>query len=498
MGIVRRQSIINLGVNGFGAALGLFNKIFLMVWWLDFSQIGLIELLISYMVLGAQFSQIGAPRIVIRFLPYFDLDDDRRRAFYNFVFLIFVVGIGLAFLLFNLIMPWVVEKGMSKSPLFSEHYLYIFPLLVAFAGYNCLSAFYNVKLNSVLPVFLHQVVWRLSITVLLVLHYLEVLTFDQFLIGFVASHFIMPVVLLWKLEGRVKGIWDGKFPVLKGRIRKILLNFGSYSALSGISHLLLTKMDIIMVGWLLGESEAAPYGIGFALAIYVGLIGKSSLGISLGLVSTHMKNKAYDKVDQLYKKHSLNNLLGSFLLLILLWAGIESLVEYEPDKYGPAKWVGIWLGVSALINTSVYLCRPILSNSTQFRLDLILGFLMIFVGIFFNLWLIPIYGVTGAAIATCCVFIIVNIVGMIILWAKFKIQPFTVATLKTVILGLAVLGLSLIVPRLEQPFVDLIVRSFCVLVVYGGLVYALGISPDLNQLIKSQYQKVSRTLLSKK
>ncbi|MCB0852400.1 MAG: hypothetical protein KDD63_09270, partial [Bacteroidetes bacterium] len=100
MGIIQRQATWNALNSYAGVVLGLVNKLIFFNFWLTKAQFGLVELLITFMVLGAELSNLGVTKIVIRFFPFFQDHKERSGKFIFFVAVYSVFG----FLLVTLIL----------------------------------------------------------------------------------------------------------------------------------------------------------------------------------------------------------------------------------------------------------------------------------------------------------------------------------------------------------------------------------------------------------
>ncbi|MEL7338867.1 MAG: hypothetical protein AAGM67_00170, partial [Bacteroidota bacterium] len=66
MGVVGKQGILNSITNYVGVILGFVNKTLLFPAILLREEVGLIELLLAGMVLGAEISQFGVTKLILR------------------------------------------------------------------------------------------------------------------------------------------------------------------------------------------------------------------------------------------------------------------------------------------------------------------------------------------------------------------------------------------------------------------------------------------------
>jgi hypothetical protein len=93
------------------------------------------------------------------------------------------------------------------------------------------------------------------------------------------------------------------------------------------------------------------------------------------------------------------------------------------------------------------------------------------------------YGITGTAFANLVSIIIYNGIRIIFLWRKFRLFPFTVHSLYTLLWAAACFAICYFAFASLSGWAAMIVRSFSFLVLYGtGSVY-LKLSPDLQPVV---------------
>jgi O-antigen/teichoic acid export membrane protein len=133
--------------------------------------------------------------------------------------------------------------------------------------------------------------------------------------------------------------------------------------------------------------------------------------------------------------------------------------------------------------------NAILYNSDYYRLTIVLGLFLAVLTIVMNLWLIPVYGIDGAAIATVVSLFLYSVAKIVVVQWKFHMHPFTVATLKTVVL-ISVLGMAFFFWNFSfHPLVNILLQSGFVSGIYLTVVYKWKLSPDINGLIDKYAKK---------
>ena len=134
----------------------------------------------------------------------------------------------------------------------------------------------------------------------------------------------------------------------------------------------------------------------------------------------------------------------------------------------------------------------IITNSKYFRWNIFLMPFLAIIAIITNSILIPIYGITGAALATLISICSYNLIRFMLVAIKLKIQPFSLNTLKVVFsLGL-VYGINLLIPTFDHFLVDIAVKSSIILATYAFLILTLKPSENISELFESFKERVTK------
>ena len=132
----------------------------------------------------------------------------------------------------------------------------------------------------------------------------------------------------------------------------------------------------------------------------------------------------------------------------------------------------------------------ILFNSRYYRLIVLLGLLLIISTVLLNIFLIPLYGINGAAIASFITIIIYNSIKLYIVQIKFNINPFSINSIKSILL---ILLICLIFNYLKLPFsspiVNILIKTIIISIPYIIIAYKLKLSSDINKFIEKITQK---------
>ena len=490
MGLVRRQSILNTFYSYAGVGLGLVNKLMLFNVWLTKAEFGLVELLITFMVLGSELSQLGVSKVILRFFPYFHRQGaEREGQFVFFTLLYAVVGYLLLALLLWLGRPFIVAQYAVNAPLFAGHYSYVFPVILAYTAYRVLASLAQAHLRSVMATLSWNLVVRVVQALLVLAYHFGEWSFTAFMYGIVFS-FCLPAVLTG-----VDLLWHGGMKLSLGlgairrRTRRVLLTYGLFSSLGEMTAMMVNKVDILMLGWLVGEEMVATYAIAFYITSLIQMPARALRSITIPLIAGHMKHKRMDEIQVLYQKSGITSLVAGGLVLVGIWVNLDPLFALTP-KHAEGYYAVVFLGIGSIFNIMTGLHRAILVNSRYYRLDLYMNLLLLALAVGTNYWLIPPYGAAGASVATAISLLLYNGAGCLFVWWRFGMHPFSRQTLLALALGGGVLLVGLALPSLGHPLADIALRSAVVLGLYVPLALWGRLSPDFNDLARMLLRKV--------
>tara|TARA_R110002033_G_scaffold1316_1_gene12007 strand:- start:796 stop:1164 length:369 start_codon:yes stop_codon:yes gene_type:complete len=116
-------------------------------------------------------------------------------------------------------------------------------------------------------------------------------------------------------------------------------------------------------------------------------------------------------------------------------------------------------------------------------MGLVFGVLLVGTTIILNVIFIPIYGINGAAYATFIAIVLYNLSKILFVQYAFKMNPFTIETVKVAIL---IVCCVLLFYFWEFPFnsvINIALKTVTVTVSYGLMVYGLNLSEDISSII---------------
>lgn len=283
-----------------------------------------------------------------------------------------------------------------------------------------------------------------------------------------------------------------QFKFLTKPLLKEMGLFMLYMIVAGSGSSIASRIDIYMISTKISLSDTGIFTIAFFIGSFIEMPSRSVFQISAPIAAEALKEKNMEMVEQLYKKVSLNQLLIGGFLFVLIWANVDNIFHIMPhgDIYSKGKYVIFLIGLSKVFDAVTGINAAILSYSKYYFYTLYFIFLLAGLAILNNLLFIPLFGITGAAMATAVSLFLYNSLLVWFVWLKMKIHPFNGQTLKAIFILVCLMLLNVVLYRFSNPYMDGIIRSVCISIVFTVTVISLKISDDLNKTVFALMKKL--------
>ncbi len=492
MGIVVRQSLkASLG-SYIGVGIGIINQMYVSTKYLSVEQLALSRLLFENSLLFSAFAHLGTPFIADKFFSLFRDEKEEHNGILPFLLFLPFIGSLLFAMIYLLCSDAIKAYYAEQSPMILQYHILVIPLTIFWIYISVLESYCRNNSRIAIPGFIREVYLRLANVVLILIFGFGWLSFDMLLYLMVGSYGLAVVfigIYIFHL-----GKWYWRFPsrnILNRTLLKQILGYGSFTLLGGIGVNLMLFIDRSMLA---GERGLISTGI-FIIATYIaGIIEiprKAIAQISIPLISSALQIDDHEQIRNMNQKSALNQLIAGGLFFLLIWTGIDEIFYLIPkgDTYSQGKFVVLFIAIVKVFDIATGLNTEIILYSKYFKFATLFIVSSALIGFCLNLWLIPIYGITGAAIATAVTTLIYSISRMSFVWITFKVLPFTAKTLQVLgILGL-LYGLTLLIPQYEHSVMSsiivLFVKSGVLVVIFALLIVWLKVSEEINGLVET-------------
>jgi len=480
MGTIQKSGFWTTVVNYTGAALGFICVSILFPKFLEPDQVGLTNILKIVATIFAQFSCMGCGNVVLRFFPFFRSGEREFNGIFTLTFLISLAGIIISILLFFAFKPAIISYHEEQSLLFVQYAMLVIPVFIFIVFHTLFSAWLRSLMKIIIPAIFFEIILRLLFIAIVFIYVWFDLTFDTF-IKLYALCYAAPAVGLfiysWKngfLSFRIKitpQIKEYANPAVK---------YGLFCLFASIGTTLVGYIDSIMLSGMIGLASVAVYTIANNFISVLMMPYRSFSGISSPLVAEYWQKNDMKSMQTIYQKFTLNIVIVSSLLFLLIWLNIDSYYLNMPEIYAAGKWVFFILFIGKLFDIATGLNSIILNTSKKYVWDLYFAIFLIIIAVITNLLLIPVWGVNGAALATTICVIIISLLRVLAVKKFFHIQPFTNKVWMVILLGAAACVLITFIPKFLHWTLDIVMRSGLVVILFLLPVYLFKISSEIN------------------
>jgi O-antigen/teichoic acid export membrane protein len=239
---------------------------------------------------------------------------------------------------------------------------------------------------------------------------------------------------------------------------------------------------------LLGATSiAANVGI-FAVASQLTLLGdmfhSSIVTVSQPIISELHSRGARHELARFYQivtKWSLTINLPLFLILVLFPGPILSIFGRSFTQGAEVLGLMAWTG---LVDISTGVCGVVLDMTDNTRLKLVNTIVAVGATAILSIWLIPIWGLMGAAVSMLAASIITNLLRLTEVFILFRMLPYNASFIKPVLAGAAAIGAAWIVGQALPPGIgaagvaNTAGNVIVMWAVYAGAILLLGLSPE--------------------
>ena len=491
MGIIQREAVKQTIVNYAGVVIATVATLF--IYPLDMDIYGLAQLLTNTALLLYPFVSLGVSSLTVRFFPEFGGKSKPGKGYLSVLFLWSTVW----FLIFTLLIYLFQEPVFGllsslhfKVNLIEEYAVEILALTLLTIYISVMAIYISNFQRIVVPALLRNVSLKIALPILVFLHYLQIVNTPEVIYTWIVVHGLILVGLLryayslggfdWKLD--VSFLWK--------RLRK-MLDYGLFTWLTSVGNAVSVRIDIVMVGFLLGPVEAGIYSIAAFIANVIQIPTKAVWEISAPLIAKVWDEEDKDELEKIYQKGSLNLLLPGILMFILIWASLDPLFQITPryETLILGLYAVLYLGFAKMLDMASSVNTQIILYSRWYKVNIVFLLFVSVANIVLNYWLIDLMGLPGAALATLCSLFLFNLSKFIFIYWKIGLQPFSLDTLKILLVAGVTYLVSLIIPQTPYPLVTIVLNSIVIIAIYLPIAYFWKISPEFNDLLRKNLNR---------
>ncbi|MEO8406385.1 MAG: lipopolysaccharide biosynthesis protein, partial [Chitinophagaceae bacterium] len=439
---------------------------------------------------------LSMPSYIFKFYHYYgDHLPFKKNDMITWALVVSCTGFVLVMIAGWLFKDLVIRKFGEHSPQLLAYYYWIFPMGFGLTIYTTLEVYtWNVG-KPVLTNFLKEVQWRLIITLMILLMIAGVIKdFDTFIKLYAFTYPAIALTLFIYLVYTKKIHFTFKVSKVSRRFFKKIVAFCLFVYAASIVQTLSQVFDSIVIASVL-QDGLKKAGI-FALAqICTNIIQAPQRGIVAAAIphlARAWKDKNRELLQRIYERSSINQLifsLGLFLLIAINYTDVIKTFGLKND-YLLGFNAFIVLGMARIVDMGTGLNAQIIGTSNYWKFELTSGIVLLLLTLPLTYVFARHYDLVGAAIASLISIIIFNIIRIVFLWKKYKLFPFSMQTLYTLLVGFGTTVLCYFAFHNMAGFPAILLRSFVFFVLFAGLIIYFNMSPDIRPVMQSLMKRL--------
>lgn len=492
MGIIQQQTIKGTFYSYLGVAIGFVTIYYFQTHALSKEQVGLINILTPFSLLFAQFAILGFNGTA-RYFPYFRNDEKNHHGYLALACLVSIVGFMLFTFLAFVFKEELIGAKSQKNNLFSQYFWFLVPLTFFTLFFNVFDLFARMLYDTISGRVLREFTKRLFILLVILLIFFKWVNFQTFMILWLIANIIPTFLMMRKLVAQGNFSLKTDFAFINKNIAKNLLSICFFAILTGSAPIIIESLDKYMVNEKFGLGETGIYSIAAYFGTVITLPSRSLYSIAYTIVSESWKNNDLQNIKNIYRKSCINQIIAALFIFLIVWVNVDNIFKVIPPVYAAGKYVIFFIGLGYVIDSATGINGVILTSSKHYKYDSFFNLGLIGITIGLNLLLIPIYGITGAAIAAAATLLIFNLFRYLFILIVYKMQPFTIKSLYAVLLALAAYFIcAQFIPTQQNFILDSVIRASFITVFFGGSVYFLNLSEDINAYLNGYLTRLKK------
>ncbi|UPM43938.1 flippase [Halocatena salina] len=445
----------------------------------------------TYITVSTMFASLGSDQAVLRYFPSYSDDEDAQSWIAGISVLSSVIGSCVVAGMLWVLAP-TIRWYTGNSELFVDVMRIIAIMLPFDTLTKMLASMFRGLEHPTEQIFLQKIVRPgariCAVGVALLLGYTLIDTVAALVVASVLA-FVIGVVLLVRRTS-LRPSFSGMSGTASTPEITAYYNYSLPLMLSKAGTILYNRVDVFMVGLLIGMSSTGYYNIAFLMssAITLPLTGCNQLFAPIA--SRLYDNGEVDELNEIYAT------VTRWAFTLALFAALGAIV-YAPDilsliddEYTVAVPVLSLFAVGQLLNASVGPSNYLLMMTDHQYVTFVNHWVFGVVNVVLNFIFILQFGLIGAALATASILGLLNVVRWIEIRYLEGLSPYSRAFYKPLVAGVGATG-ALYLPTLWLSEIPLLVVGGSLgAVVYGLILYALGIEQSditfARQMIESR------------
>lgn len=496
MGVIQRQVFKNNLLSFVGIAIGAVTNVFIFPQ--DPALKGYADTVLRAAMLFAPICLLGLPLVIIHFYPY--LKGSTETAVAKLLARTLAIGGGIVasmvltnYLLGDMVFVALAERGVSIEKLQSSSWIVI-GLVAALMGTAVINTVLSIYRRIAIPVLFNNVFLKIALPAIFLFSVYGHLDRGGFAWALVVIYLLslFGLTVYGKTIGALNLKW-GKLE-LESRSVKEMFSVAGFSILGTLGSVFAIYLDTLFVNFYLGDTPTGYYGFAvFAVSLMM-VPHKAMVTIATPIITEKFKADEMSEISNLYQDSARTLfIIGAFILAGLVIC-LPTLYQLTPklQQYSVGYTATIFLALGVLTDQITSINGQLIGFSRYFRIGPVFTLILGGINVVLNYLFIGKlgYGLMGAAMATALSLTIYNVIKSGFVYWKFRLHPFTISNLYTLLLGSFAIFTGLLIPDVGVVFVDLVLKAGWIVLCFGLLIMATSAAPVLKSAITGKVREV--------
>ncbi len=491
MGIIIKQTVKGSLWSYLGVIIGFVTTTYFYTEYLTPEIVGLFGLLVAISTITGGLSSLGLPGVTARLFPRFRSKADGHHGFLLMATLPQIAGFGLFLLLYFIFREQLIQNNLGKSELFADYVWLLIPLTLFTLIFVFLDTYNKVLYDAVLGTFLQEFLQRFLIFVVVALYMFKWINLEQLIIGYAIAVSVKAVVIFVFLLFRGEITFRSEPGFIDPSLKKEIFDVALFSIIGGLGSLVVFNIDKIVINQMLDLGNTGVYSIAFYFGTLVVIPSRPLLKIAGTLIADGWSNNDMAKIKEIYYRSCINQFIIGGFLFLGIWANIDNILAILGPDYQQSKWVIFFIGLGYLFDMMTGANGLVIGYSKYYRVSLwfILILVVTVVGLLYLF--IPLWGITGAALAIALALLMNNLMRHLFLVVKYGLQPFTLKFVMVAVVFMAIYLVQYPIPQLYF-LIDILVRGTLIVAGTGLMLVFLPVSDDFQAIWKKGLSLLKR------
>lgn len=496
MASIRKQTIISSVLVYIGFGIGALNTLLYTQKGGAFNpdQYALTRLFFDVGQLFFCLATLSSLTVLNKFYPYYkDNLPDKDNDLFTRTLIICVIGCALTAIGGYIFEPVIVRKFSEKSKLFVDYYHWTLIFGVGITMFSVFESYCWSIQKTIFPNFLRETALRLLTSVLILLYFFKVVTFQHFIFLFAAMFFVIGIILFaWLIKTGQLHITFKVSRVTKKYRKKMLQMQGL--VFGGVTIITIGQtIDGIIIASLVSLKATGIYTFAQYAANLVQVPQRSIQAVSTGAIARAWKDKNYAEINRIYSRSSINMLILGLFIFGNVWLNVSAGIEvlHIQDDFNNALLAILVIGATRIIDAGTGVNQTIISTSNRWTFEFYSGVIMLALRIVTAYIFVKKFGFIGSAYAELINQVVFNFIRFLFLNKNYNMQPFSLKTLYALLLGVAGYFATSLLLGGVYGWLGIITRValFSGLMVAGTFV--LKLTPDATQMLDNVKKRFS-------